>query len=159
MVQPALDTLTKRCQVGQHRLRPELLGASCVQVGALPFERLTLFRQLPTSLAQLIQADGVRLIGVEQPSVGSDQPVEVRLQPLFSCLFAMGSWRATGRQASVLRQKLLRIGKKGADMIPDRTFQPIAINLSARTGGCTGGVDEILAGTAIIASFTTSACL
>jgi transposase-like protein len=27
VVQPALDTLAKRCQVGQHRLRPELLAA------------------------------------------------------------------------------------------------------------------------------------
>jgi len=127
-------------------------------VGALAFERLTLFRQLPTSFAQLIQADGFRLIGVEQPSVGADQPVEVRLQLLFGRLFTVGLRRGTGCQASVLRQELLRIGKEGEDMIPDRIFQPIAVDLRTRTGSLASCVNAILTGTAIIASFATSAC-
>jgi hypothetical protein len=52
-------------------------------------ERLTLFRQLPASLAQLIEADGFRLVGVEQPSIGAGQPVEARLHLLFSGLFPL----------------------------------------------------------------------
>jgi hypothetical protein len=44
-------------------------------------EGVALPGELPPPLAQLLQADHLGLVGVEQPGVGAAQPLEARHQP------------------------------------------------------------------------------
>jgi hypothetical protein len=44
-------------------------------------EGVTLPGELPPPLAQLLQADHLGLVGVEQPGVGAAQSLEARQQP------------------------------------------------------------------------------
>ena len=59
----------------------------------------------------------------------------------------------TGGKALELRQQLGGIHKQGADVLPDRGLQLLAIHVGTPAGGLAGGQHPVLAGTAVVVSY------
>jgi hypothetical protein len=114
-------------------------------------EGVALPGELPPPLGQLLQADHLGLVGVEQPRVGASQPVEARHQP------PLGP-PLPGRVPVHLRGEVLElgdqpvgIGEQVADVAPDRPLQGLAVQAGARAGPRPAGPDAVLAAAPVVA--------
>jgi hypothetical protein len=139
LVQPILNPLAERRQVRHHRLGLGALFAQAAALLDLKVEGVTLISQLPAPLLQLLQADHLRLIGVEQTPVRARQPIETCPQlPL-----GVGSTRRglTGLVGEFLElgEQPVGIAEQGADMVPDRPLQIVGLDLCPRTRRGPGG--------------------
>ncbi|HET6519921.1 MAG TPA: IS256 family transposase, partial [Geminicoccaceae bacterium] len=81
VVEPAAHARAERRQVRQDLAGLGPLLAEAALLVQLPAQGAALVGQLPPPLGQLLQADHLRLVGVEQPAVGARQALETRAEP------------------------------------------------------------------------------
>ena len=112
---------------------------------------MALSGELLPPLAQLLQADHLCLVGVEQPGVGAAQPLEARHQP------PLGP-PLPGRIPVHLRGEVLKvgdqplgIGEQVADVAPDRPIQGLAVHAGARARLCPAGPDAVPTAAPVVA--------
>ena len=115
----------------------------------LPLEAVTLLGQRATPLEELGEADRLGLVGVDQPPIGTGEPVEpcpdLPLGRVRALRFRIGA----GGEALELRQQPVGVGEQPADMCPDGGLQLVAVDLRARAGGLACGHHAVLAGAAV----------
>jgi hypothetical protein len=74
-----------------------------VLLDTLKLERPALLGQLPAPLAQLLETDRLRLVGINQPAASASEPIKAGLQLLFGGIVARGGGIGPGREALELR--------------------------------------------------------
>src|SRR3954469_3783494 len=80
LLEPRADPLAERGNVRQHRLDANALVGQAAVLVALLRGGLLLLGDRPAPLGQLLEADHLGLVGLEQPPVGPRQAVEPGLQ-------------------------------------------------------------------------------
>ena len=133
-------------------------GALTAQV-ALPlelaFQPAALCCKLVAPLSQLLQADHLGLVGIEQPGVGAAQPVEARQQlPLGSPLLGRAPVRLCS-EVPELGGQAVGIGEQVADVAPNCPLQGLAVDVGPRTGMRPAGSDAVLAAAPVVAPHAT----
>ena len=102
-------------------------------------------------LGQLVQADHLGLIGVEQALVGPGQALDTGAQFVLGCCPA--GRLLIGRQGEILElgEQALRIAKQAAHMFPDRPVERLAVHLGARARRLASRQRAVFAATPIAA--------
>jgi hypothetical protein len=114
-------------------------------------EGVALSGELLPPLAQLLQADHLGLVGVEQPGVGAAQPVETRHQPPLGPLLPGRVPVDLHGEVPELGGQPLGIGEQVAEVAPDRPLQSLAVHVSSRAGLRPAGPDAVLAAAPVVA--------
>jgi hypothetical protein len=107
--------------------------------------------ELPPPLAQLLQADHLGLVGVEQPGVGAAQPLEARPQPPLGALLSGRVPVHVRGEGPELGGQPLGIGEQVADVAPDRPLQGLAVHAGSRARMRPAGPDAVLAAAPVVA--------
>src|SRR3954462_15492933 len=74
ILQPDLNPLAERPQIGHHRLSLAPLVAQATLLLELKIQGMTLVGQLPATVLQFLQADHFRLVSIQQAPVAPRQP-------------------------------------------------------------------------------------
>jgi hypothetical protein len=118
----------------------------------LVLEGVALSGELPPPLGQLLQADHLGLVGVEQPGIGASQAVEARHQaPLGPPLPGRVPVHLHG-EVPELGDQPVGIGEQVADVVPDRPLQGLAIHAGARAGPRPAGPDAVPTAAPVVAA-------
>jgi len=130
ILQPDLNPLAERPQIGHHRLSLVALVAQATLLLELKIQGMTLVGQLPAAVLQFLQADHLRLVRIQQAPVAPRQPVQTGPK------LALGL-RSTRRSLTCFIGKRLELGKqpiriaeKAPDMVPHRSLQVISLDVS-----------------------------
>src|SRR3954453_15862114 len=151
-VQPRSDPLAERRQVRQHRPGVRRLLAYPRLLLALLSQGLPTLDDSPAAQAEFLQAEDLRLVGVDQPPLLALQPPELGLElpgllPLVD--------RALGgepRHLLELGQKSLGIPKQAFDMPPDRSLQGARLGHPLRAPPLAGAAGAVLATALVVAT-------
>src|SRR3954468_19225535 len=115
----------------------------------LPLKACALLGQRAASFGELFEADRLGLVGIDQPLIGTSEPVEPCPDLLLGCERVLRLRTGASDEVLELRQQPLRVGEQPADMRPDGCLQVVAVDLRARAGDLACGHHAILAGAAI----------
>src|SRR3712207_4382863 len=129
-LQPGADALTECGEVRKRFLRfePPLLEMALVLIMLL--RQLTLLGKRPTLARQLLQADHLNLVGLEQPPVGAVQSLHAGAQLSTGSIPAHSGGLAG--KALELRQYLGRLPEQVGDMVPNGLLQAVRRNVCPR---------------------------
>jgi nucleotide-binding universal stress UspA family protein len=103
-----------------------------------------------TPLGQLLEADHLGLIGLEQPLVGPCQAVEPGLQLPPDRLLLGAPVRRLGDEPLELGDQLLRFAEQADDVVPHRPLDHLGIDHRPRALGVAPGRQRIDTGAAVV---------
>lgn len=109
----------------------------------------TLVGELSAPVGQLLQADHLRLIGIEQTLIGPDQPGKTGRYALPRSLFLNRAPIGSAGELLELGDQLVGVAQEIADVLPYGPLQRFAVDAGARTGLRAGGFHAVLAGAAV----------
>ncbi|MCW2239207.1 hypothetical protein M2351_003837 [Azospirillum canadense] len=113
-------------------------------------ERTALVIKLAAPIGQFLQADHLRLIGIQQALIGTGQAIEPRRDPLLRLtLVSRMPIRFAGKLVKLSDQPLGG-AQEIANVLPHHSVQIRAFDVGARTGTWARGFHAVFAGTAII---------
>src|SRR4051794_997856 len=115
----------------------------------LPLKACSMLGQRAASFGELFEADRLGLVGIDQPLIGTSEPVEPCPDLLLGCERVLRLRTGASDEVLELRQQPLRVGEQPADMRPDGCLQVVAVDLRARAGDLACGHHAILAGAAL----------
>src|SRR5215213_4046375 len=115
----------------------------------LPLKACSMLGQRAASFGELFEADRLGLVGIDQPLIGTSEPVEPCPDLLLGGERVLRLRTGASDEVLELRQQPLRVGEQPADMCPDGCLQLVAVDLRARAGDLACGHHAILAGAAI----------
>jgi hypothetical protein len=141
VVEPAAHARAERRQVRQDLAGLGPLLAWAALLVQLPAQGAALVGQLPPPLGQLLQADHLRLVGVEQPVVGARQALEARAKPLLGRQLAGRGPVGIAGELLELGEQPFGVAEEAADMVPHGARS----RSSAGTGARGHGVDRAVA--------------
>ena len=145
--QPGADALTECGEVRKRLLRfePPFLNMALVLIMLL--RQVTLLGKRPTLARQLLQADHLGLVGLEQPTVGAVQSLDAGTQLSTGSISAHSDGLAG--KALELRQYLGRLLEQVDDMVPNGGLEFLGLDTAAGTSGWTRRQDAVFAVTQV----------
>jgi transposase-like protein len=130
IVQPDLNPLAERPQIGHHRLSLAPLVAQATLLLELKIQGMTLVGQLPAAVLQFLQADHFRLVSIQQAPVAPRQPIQTGPKLALGLRSTRRSLtRFIGKRLELGKQPI-RIAEKATDMVPHRSLQVISLDVS-----------------------------
>jgi hypothetical protein len=143
ILEPRADPFAERGHVRQHRLSTNALFCQAAILVALLHGSVMLLGNRSTPLGQLLEADHLGLIGLEQPLVGPRQAVEPGLQLPLDRLLLGAAVRRLGDEPLELGNQLLRVAEQADDVVPHRLFDHLGIDHRPRALGVAPGRQRI----------------
>jgi len=130
ILQPDLNPLAERPQIGHHRLSLAPLVAQATLLLELKVQGMTLVGQLSAAVLQFLQADHLRLVSIQQAPVAPRQPVQTGPKLALGLRSTRRSLtRFIGKRLELGKQPI-RIAEKATDMVPHRSLQVISLDVS-----------------------------
>ena len=150
ILEPRADPLAERGHVRQHRLDANALFGQVAVLVALLRGSLVLLGDRPAPLGQLLEADHLGLVGLEQPPVGPRQAVEPGLQPPLDRLLLGAPVRRLGGEPLELGEQLPRVAEQADDVVPHRPLDHLGVDHRPRALGVAPGRQRIDTGAAVV---------
>jgi hypothetical protein len=129
-LQSGSDTLTEGDEIGHGLLGPQLLFAQAAVSFVLVFGCQPLISERPAMTGQLLQADDLSLIGLQQSAIRPVHPLDAGPQLIAETVLAVIG--ASAREALELRQDLGGISEQVDHMGPDGVLQCFGFDAPAR---------------------------
>src|SRR4051794_35032952 len=131
-VQPGADAVAEAGQAGQRLIGVDPSLAQPAMLLMVLLGDAALLGQGTTLPGELLQADHLGLVGLQEAAVGTVEAVQSRPQPTPRELLAEIRRRALGQEPFELRPQLHGIAEQTRDVVPDHPFQDA--RLDARLG-------------------------
>src|SRR4051794_9653567 len=131
-VQPGADAVAEAGEAGQRLIGVDPSLAQPAMLLMVLLGGAALLGQGTTLPGELLEADHLGLVGLQEAAVGTVEAVQSRPQPTPRELLAEIRRRALGQEPFELRPQLHGIAEQTRDVVPDHPFQDV--RLDARLG-------------------------
>jgi hypothetical protein len=156
LIQPGSNPFAERRQLSPDDLDFLPTRSQLLSLGGVCLQDLTTVLYLLAPLPQLVQADHLGLVGIDQPNFFAIEAPKLDVHLPISCERSRGRVAGRSDEGLELVRQGRRVIEQESDMTPDRGIQIIRPHIRPRAAGLMGWADR-LAATALVVTPTIAA--